>query len=423
MAPNLRGRADRRRPAYAGCGRTGPSTEGMWTSVPPSGWKDGVHDGDERRTGTRRGRTAAGRMPRRSRCAGPTWTRTPTSTTCSSCACSRTRESSPSATGSTAGERATRRCSTRACSCRVTRSSTAGPSASGTRPSRSRCGSRGSVGRVSTSPTSSPTLTAWATVSDRSTPSRRPSSRSTTSRARRPAHAPRRACVGAGPRRRACAVPEAASVTGTRAHRLRRPARARRPRHLPRPREPGQPRRRRAPPGARRPARHDRRGHRGDRAHGRRHGARDARRHDRTVRRGRHDRVDRVRQRPSGARRGTAALSVPPTTVRAPWSGLTPPRDGWEPVGQLDGQVIESIALQGISQVAEGTPANAGGHAVDSLRRRTWGAMSDTVPPIAAGLAFGAHVLGFTAAGEGASIAAHGRWTRLSTSRGHVLVR
>ena len=113
---------------------------------------------------------------------------------------------------------------------------------------------------------------------------------------------------------------------------------------------------------------------------------------------------------------GASVLSVPPTTVRAPWSGLTPPRDGWEPVGQLDGEVVDSIARQGISQVAEGTPANAGGHAVDALRRRTWGAMSDTVPPIAAGLAFGAHVLGFTAAGEPASIAAHGRWTRLSTA-------
>jgi hypothetical protein len=118
-----------------------------------------------------------------------------------------------------------------------------------------------------------------------------------------------------------------------------------------------------------------------------------------------------------------SVLSVPPTTVRAPWSGLTPPRDGWEPVGQLEGEIVDSIARQGISQVAEGTPENAGGHAVESLRRRTWGAMSDTVPPIAAGLAFGAHVLGFTAAGERASIATHGRWTRLSTSRGHVLVR
>ena len=120
---------------------------------------------------------------------------------------------------------------------------------------------------------------------------------------------------------------------------------------------------------------------------------------------------------------GGAVLSVPPMTVRAPWSGLTPPRDGWEPVGQLDGAAVDSIARQGISQIAEGTPDGAGGHAVDALRRRTWGAMSDTVPPIAAGLAFGAHVLGFTVAGQPASIAANGRWTRLSTGRGHVLVR
>lgn len=118
-----------------------------------------------------------------------------------------------------------------------------------------------------------------------------------------------------------------------------------------------------------------------------------------------------------------SVLSVPPTTVRAPWSGLTPPRDGWEPVGQLQGEVVDSIARQGISQVAEGTPDGAGAHAVDALRRRTWTAMSETVPPIAAGLAFGAHVLGFTVPGEPAAISANGRWTRLSTGRGHVLVR
>jgi hypothetical protein len=120
---------------------------------------------------------------------------------------------------------------------------------------------------------------------------------------------------------------------------------------------------------------------------------------------------------------GGSVLSIPPTTVRAPWSGLTPPREGWEPVGQLDGEVVDSIARHGISDVAVGTPEAAGGHAVEALRRRVWGAMSETVPPIAAGLAFGAHVLGFTNPGEPASIAAQGRWTRLSTARGHVLVR
>jgi hypothetical protein len=118
-----------------------------------------------------------------------------------------------------------------------------------------------------------------------------------------------------------------------------------------------------------------------------------------------------------------AVLSVPPVTVRVPWTALTPPRDGWEPVGQLAGVAVESIARQGIEQIAEGTPEGSGGHAVDALRRRVWGSMSDTVPPIAAGLAFGAHVLGFLAVGEPATISTHGRWTRLSTLRGHVLVR
>jgi hypothetical protein len=116
-------------------------------------------------------------------------------------------------------------------------------------------------------------------------------------------------------------------------------------------------------------------------------------------------------------------LSVPATTVSPPWAGLTPPREGWERVGSLDGAAVRGIAERGIAQVAEGTPEGAGGAAVSALRRRIWGAMSETVPPIAAGVAFGAHVLGFVREGEAAALATCGRWTRLSTSRGHVLVR
>lgn len=123
------------------------------------------------------------------------------------------------------------------------------------------------------------------------------------------------------------------------------------------------------------------------------------------------------------ARPGVTALSVPPTTVSAAWAALSPPRSGWEPVGSLDGAEVDLIAAQGISAVAQGTPEGAGGPAVAALRRRVWGAMSDTVPPIVGGLAFGAHVLGFVGAGMPVQVAANGRWTRLSTSRGHVLSR
>ena len=122
--------------------------------------------------------------------------------------------------------------------------------------------------------------------------------------------------------------------------------------------------------------------------------------------------------------RGTeTTLSVPPTTVSPPWAGLTPPREGWERVGALDAADVRSAAEQGIAEVAEGTPAGAGGAAVTALRRRVWGAMTRTVPPIAAGLAFGAHVLGFLEEGEPTVVATCGRRTRLTMSRGHVLVR
>lgn len=130
-----------------------------------------------------------------------------------------------------------------------------------------------------------------------------------------------------------------------------------------------------------------------------------------------------VTDRLARADASTTRFSVPPTTVSVPWAALTPPRDGWEPVGTVADGEVDRIAAQGISAVAEGTPEGAGGHAVESLRRRVWGAMSDTVPPIVGGLAFGAHALGFTQPGGSAAVAARGRWTRLSTRRGHVLAR
>lgn len=125
------------------------------------------------------------------------------------------------------------------------------------------------------------------------------------------------------------------------------------------------------------------------------------------------------------ARLGPTAtvIGVPEVTLSPAWAGLTPPREGWESVGTLSAADVEGIAQQGIAQIAEGTPDGAGSRAVETLRRRVWGAMSDTVPPIAAGLAFGAHVLGFLREEERPVVATCGRWTRLSTSRGHVLVR
>ncbi|MDN5795284.1 MAG: hypothetical protein L0H79_05965 [Intrasporangium sp.] len=116
-------------------------------------------------------------------------------------------------------------------------------------------------------------------------------------------------------------------------------------------------------------------------------------------------------------------FALPPTTLSTPWAGDTPPRGGWDRVGEIDCTDLERVAKAGIEAITRGAPEGSGALAVDALRRRVWGAPTDTVPPVPAGMAFAAYTLGFTQQGEPASVTTHGQWTRLSTSRGHVLAR
>ena len=122
------------------------------------------------------------------------------------------------------------------------------------------------------------------------------------------------------------------------------------------------------------------------------------------------------------ARRGTSTLSIPPTTVRAGWAAMAPPRSGWEVVGDLSVADLQTVATQGIAEIALGAPEGSGAQAVAALRQRVWARDSQTTPPIPSGAAFAAYALGFLTQ-ESARVFAHGRWTRLSTATGHVLVR
>ena len=123
------------------------------------------------------------------------------------------------------------------------------------------------------------------------------------------------------------------------------------------------------------------------------------------------------------ARETTDGLELPPFSVQTAWAALTPPQGGWEPVGSLDAGALVEVARAGIAEVAHGAPAGAGGHAVTDLRQRVWGRLTETVPPVPAGAAFAAYALGFLGESERCDVVAHGRWTRLSSPRGHVLVR
>jgi len=123
------------------------------------------------------------------------------------------------------------------------------------------------------------------------------------------------------------------------------------------------------------------------------------------------------------AREAATSLPVPPAAVRVPWAALSPPRSGWERVGTVAVDELNAVARQGIAEIAQGAPEPAGGHAVTALRRQVWGRATPTTPPVPAGGAFAAYALGFSPPGVEVTVWAHGRWTRLSTPVGHVLVR
>lgn len=114
---------------------------------------------------------------------------------------------------------------------------------------------------------------------------------------------------------------------------------------------------------------------------------------------------------------------LPPVTVHPQWAALAPPRSGWEPVAEVSADIVNSIARQGISEVAQGSPEGSGSAAVATLRHRVWTTMSRTDPALPAGLALAAYGLGFVTPGEPLRLFAHGRWTRLTSSVGHALMR
>jgi hypothetical protein len=121
-------------------------------------------------------------------------------------------------------------------------------------------------------------------------------------------------------------------------------------------------------------------------------------------------------------------LPVPPMEVRESWTGVLPPRSGWEPAGSVAADVLGDAAAAGIAEVSRTVPANPGQLMVNTARNAVWGrdlelpTGTGTAGGIPAGAAFAAFSLGFLGP-EPAMLFANGRWLRLSTSRGHVLAR
>lgn len=114
-------------------------------------------------------------------------------------------------------------------------------------------------------------------------------------------------------------------------------------------------------------------------------------------------------------------LPIPPSQVRTPWSGITPPRDGWLEVPGLDQSQVSEWAKTGIAEVANALPEAVGASIASKVRLQIWGKSVDDELGLPAAAAFAISGLGFMQPGEIVRVFQAGNWLRLSTSHGHVL--
>lgn len=123
-----------------------------------------------------------------------------------------------------------------------------------------------------------------------------------------------------------------------------------------------------------------------------------------------------------GADPRPVTMTRPPEVNTVTWAGISPPRGGWRPLGETDASTLERAARGGIDEVANAIPDGTGEQLVQRVRSEVWGRGIEGLEYVPAGAAFAAYSLGFLG-DDPISVFETGPWTRLSSRRGHVLVR
>ncbi len=116
-------------------------------------------------------------------------------------------------------------------------------------------------------------------------------------------------------------------------------------------------------------------------------------------------------------------VSLPMQVNTVTWAAISPPRGGWKSLESVDGLLLESVAKSGIDEVAAAIPTGTGEQIVQRVRSEVWGDPIAGLEYVPAGAAFAGFSLGFLGGKDPVRIYETGPWTRLSTERGHVLVK
>lgn len=120
---------------------------------------------------------------------------------------------------------------------------------------------------------------------------------------------------------------------------------------------------------------------------------------------------------------GNLELAVPPVPVPESWAAVSPPRSQWQAEQVLGSDELIEAAKTGIREIAQIIPVNPGALIVNNARAAVWGRELSSHAQIPAGAAFAGYVLGFWKPGSAVPLFRSGRWLRLSSGAGHILVR
>jgi hypothetical protein len=135
------------------------------------------------------------------------------------------------------------------------------------------------------------------------------------------------------------------------------------------------------------------------------------------------ERIERARaQLPDDDESRFVSMTRPPEVNTVTWAGISPPRGGWRALGESDAATLESAARAGIEEVAAAIPTGTGEQLVQRVRSEVWGRGVEGLEYVPTGAAFAAYSLGFLGE-DPVRLFETGPWTRLTTRRGHVLVR
>ncbi len=120
---------------------------------------------------------------------------------------------------------------------------------------------------------------------------------------------------------------------------------------------------------------------------------------------------------------GPVTVTLPIEVQTLAWAAISPPRGGWIEFDAVPAELLESVAKAGIDEVKDTLGGNTGEQIVQRVRAEVWGRSIEDHEHVPAAAAFAAFTLGFLGTADLAAVYETGPWTRVSTTRGHVLVK